>query len=52
MTMKKLRDEMQATLNTEIARSEQGDWDYDVDTWIEVLEMVLRRIDHYAGEEE
>jgi len=52
MTMKKLRDEMQATLNTEIARSINDDWDYDVNTWIEVLEMVLRRIDYYMGEEE
>ena len=50
--MKKLRDEMQASLNIVIARSEQGDLDYDVDTWIYVLEMVLRRIDYYMGEEE
>ena len=52
MTLKKLRDEMQATLNMEVKRSEYDGWDYDVDTWIEVLEMVLRRIDYYTGEEE
>ena len=49
---KKLREEMQTGLDEEIQRSRDGDWDYDVDTWIEVLEMVLRRIDHYIGEEE
>ena len=52
MTLKELREEMQATLDTEIERSRYDDCDYDVDTWIEVLEMVLRRIDHYTGEEE
>ena len=52
MTLKELREEMQATLDTEIERARYDDWDYDVDTWIEVLEMVLRRIDHYTGEEE
>ena len=52
MTMKKLRMEMQATLDEEIKRSRHDDWDYDVDTWIEVLEMVLRRIDYHMGEEE
>ena len=43
--MKRLRKEMQATLDTENERSRYGDWDYDVETWIEVLEMVLGRID-------
>ena len=43
--MKRLREEMQATLDTEIERSRYNDWDYDVETWIEVLRMVLRRID-------
>ena len=52
MTLKKLRKEMQTGLDEEIERSRYDDWDYDVDTWIEVLEMVLGRIDYYAGEEE
>jgi|TARA_R100000482_G_scaffold117421_1_gene61001 hypothetical protein len=52
MTLENLREEMQATLDEEVKRSRYDDWDYDVDTWIEVLEMVLRRIDHYIGEEE
>ena len=52
MTMKKLRMEMQTGLDEEIQRSRDGDWDYDVDTWIEVLEMVLGRIDYHMGEEE
>lgn len=52
MTLKELRKEMQTSLDEEIERSRYNDWDYDVDTWIEVLEVVLRRIDHYMGEEE
>jgi len=52
MTLEKLREEMQTSLDEEIERSKYNDWDYDVDTWIEVLEVVLRRIDHYIGEEE
>ena len=43
--MKELRKRVQATLDEENDRARQGDWDYDVDAWIECLEGVLWQMD-------
>ena len=43
--MKELRKRVQATLDEENERARQGDWDYEVDLWIECLESVFWQID-------
>ena len=43
--MKELRKRIQASLDLEHERARQGDWDYDVEAWIECLEGVLLQID-------
>ena len=43
--MKELRKRIQTTLDEEDKRARQGDWDYDVDAWIECLEQVVWQID-------
>ena len=43
--MKELRKRIQAGLDGEHERARQGDWDYDVDLWIQCLESVLWQID-------